>query len=136
LCCRGVLTVKRKYGLDSLEGRAEGAQAGAPGTPRVLGVARVFQQPAMDETMRPDNQVEAIGMEVGMAWGRAQSRRPEDVSDRNLGYDMRSEGPDGAVRPIEVKARATTGSVVVTGNERLMAQRLRVVKGWKEALSA
>jgi hypothetical protein len=42
---------------------------------------------------------------------------------------MRSEGPDGAVRPIEVKVRATAGSVVVTANERLMAQRLRVVKG-------
>ena len=119
-----------------LEGRAEGAQAGAPGTPRVLGVARVFPQPAVDETTHPDSRVEAIGMEVAMAGQQAQSRRPEDVSDRKLGCDMRSEGPEGAVRYSEVKARATTGSVVVTANERLMAQRLRVVKGWKEALSA
>ncbi|MCS7179253.1 MAG: DUF3883 domain-containing protein [Anaerolineae bacterium] len=37
---------------------------------------------------------------------------------------MRSVAPDGAVRYIEVKARATTGPVVLTPNEWLMAQRL------------
>jgi ABC-type histidine transport system ATPase subunit len=41
-----------------------------------------------------------------------------------LGYDIRSTSPSGEVRYIEVKARATTGAIVLTPNEWLMAQRL------------
>jgi len=95
-----------------------------PSTPKVLGIARVLPQPAADETMRSDAEIEAIGMDVAMNYEREQGRSPEDVSAQNLGYDIRSTGPNGEVRYIEVKARATTGAIVLTPNEWLMAQRL------------
>jgi superfamily II DNA or RNA helicase len=101
-----------------------------PSTPKVLGVARVIPQPAANGAMRSDAQIEAIGMQVAMAYEREHGRVPEDVSTQNLGYDIRSrvpstqEGQAESVRYIEVKARATTGAIVLTPNEWLMAQRL------------
>jgi superfamily II DNA or RNA helicase len=95
----------------------------APAEPRLIGAARVVPaaaDPALAET--PD--IEAIGMQVALAYERAQGRSPEDVSSANLGYDIRSTAPDGAVRYIEVKARARTGAIALTPNEWLMAQRL------------
>jgi superfamily II DNA or RNA helicase len=92
-------------------------------TPKILGVARVFPQPAVDQSMRSDAEIEAIGMQVAMQYERERDRNPEDVSAHNLGYDIRSTGPSGEVRYIEVKARATTGAIVLTPNEWLMAQR-------------
>jgi len=47
---------------------------------------------------------------------------PEDVSLQNLGFDIRSRGPDGSYRYIEVKARAREGKIALTPNEWLMAQ--------------
>lgn len=100
-----------------------------PAAPRVLGVARVVPvealAPETDETMRPDPEVEAVGMEVALRYERERDRVPEDVSQENRGYDIRSTAPDGSVRYIEVKARATTGPIALTPNEWLMAQRLR-----------
>ncbi|MCS7158696.1 MAG: DUF3883 domain-containing protein, partial [Blastocatellia bacterium] len=95
-----------------------------PSTPEVLGVARVVPQPVQDQAMRSDAEIEAIGMQVALEYERQQGRTPEDVSAQSLGYDIRSQAPDGTVRYIEVKARATTGAVVLTPNEWLMAQRL------------
>jgi hypothetical protein len=95
-----------------------------PSTPKILGVVRVFPQPAVDQSMRSDAQVEAIGMQVAMQYEREHGRNPEDVSAENVGYDIRSTSPSGEVRYIEVKARATTGAIVFTPNEWLMAQRL------------
>ncbi|MGB9777598.1 MAG: DUF3883 domain-containing protein, partial [Anaerolineae bacterium] len=94
-----------------------------PATPHVLGVARVVPQ-APEPGMREDPAVEAVGMRVALAYEWAQGRLPQDVSAQNLGYDIRSEAPDGTVRYIEVKARAQTGPVVLTPNEWLMARRL------------
>ena len=74
--------------------------------------------------MRPDHEVEAIGMEVALRYEREAGWTPEDVSRENLGYDIRSVSPEGAVRYIEVKARAATGPVALTPNEWVMAQRL------------
>jgi len=102
-----------------------------PSTPKVLGVVRVIPKPAEQEGMRYDPEVEAIGMRVAMQYEREHERLPEDVSKENLGYDIRSsalasaaEGRATDVRYIEVKARATTGAIVLTPNEWLMAQRL------------
>jgi superfamily II DNA or RNA helicase len=94
-----------------------------PSTPKILGVARVFPHPAADQSMRSDAEIEAIGMQVALQYEREHGRNPEDVSAYNLGYDIRSTGPLGEVRYIEVKARATTGAIVLTPNEWLMAQR-------------
>jgi superfamily II DNA or RNA helicase len=95
-----------------------------PSPPRILGVARVFPHPAADQSMRSDAEIEAIGMQVALQYEREHGRNPEDVSAYNLGYDIRSTSPSGEVRYIEVKARATTGAIVLTPNEWLMAQRL------------
>ena len=95
-----------------------------PSTPKILGVVRVLPQPTADQSMRSDAEVEAVGMQVAMQYERDHGRLPEDVSAQNLGYDIRSTSPSGEVRYIEVKARATTGPIVMTPNEWLMAQRL------------
>ena len=95
-----------------------------PSPPKILGVARVFPHPAADQSMRSDAEIEAIGMHVALQYEREHGRTPEDVSGYNLGYDIRSTSPSGEVRYIEVKARATTGAIVLTPNEWLMAQRL------------
>jgi superfamily II DNA or RNA helicase len=95
-----------------------------PSTPKILGVVRVLPQPTSDQSMRSDAEIEAIGMQVAMQYEREHGRNPEDVSAENIGYDIRSTSPLGEVRYIEVKARATTGAIVLTPNEWLMAQRL------------
>jgi superfamily II DNA or RNA helicase len=95
-----------------------------PSTPKILGVVRVLPQPTSDQSMRSDAEIEAIGMHVAMQYEREHGRNPEDVSAENIGYDIRSTSPLGEVRYIEVKARATTGAIVLTPNEWLMAQRL------------
>lgn len=95
-----------------------------PSTPKVLGVVRVVPLSVTDREMRPDAEIEAIGMQVALEYERRAGRMPEDVSIQNLGYDIRSVSPSGEVRYIEVKARATTGEIVLTQNEWLMAKRL------------
>jgi len=96
-----------------------------PSVPRVLAVARVVPQRPADPELTPDPEVEEAGMRVAMEYEWRRGRRPEDVSRQNLGYDIRSVAPDGQVRYIEVKAHRTTGPVVLTPNEWLMAQRHR-----------
>jgi superfamily II DNA or RNA helicase len=98
-----------------------------PSAPRVLGVARVVPHVPTAEgaELRPSAEIEALGMEVAMRYEREQGRKPEDVSAENLGFDIRSTALDGAIRYIEVKARADTGAIVLTTNEWLMAQRLK-----------
>lgn len=91
-------------------------------TPRFLGAARVA--PAMvDATMDADPAVEQVGMKVALAYERSQGWQPEDVSAENLGFDIRSTGPTGEKRYIEVKARAGEGAVSLTQNEWFKAQR-------------
>lgn len=102
-----------------------------PSMPKVLGVVRVMPHPTAPAEMRYDPETEAIGMRVAMQYERDHARLPEDVSKQNLGYDIRSsalasaaEGWTSDVRYIEVKAFTTTGALVLTPNEWLMAQRL------------
>lgn len=93
--------------------------------PHLLAIARVVPHPdPTAHAMAPDPEIERIGMEVALAYERAQGRNPVDVSAECLGYDIRSEAPDGSVRYIEVKARAQMGDIVLTPNEWMMAQRL------------
>lgn len=96
--------------------------------PKVLTIIRVLPLPKPeieDLTDEGDPEVEAVGMREAMNYERQQGRIPEDVSLRKCGYDIRSLTPEGQiVRYIEVKARAKTGSIALTPNEWLMAQRL------------
>jgi len=104
--------------------------------PQVLGVALVIPAPVdkvadlqghiTTDDLRPE--VEAVGMQVTMAYERQAGREPEDVSDKNYGYDVRSTRyrDDGTieVRYIEVKGRARSGGIRLTANEWKMARKL------------
>ena len=74
--------------------------------------------------MHRDDEVEAIAMDVAMRYERSRGWNPTDVHDDGEHYDVRSEGPDGKKRFIEVKGRAQSGGVVVTGPERDKLQQL------------
>jgi hypothetical protein len=67
--------------------------------------------------MRRDDEVEAIAMDVAMRYERSRGWTPTDVSKDGEHYDVRSEGPDGEKRFIEVKGRAQSGAIVLTGPE-------------------
>lgn len=98
--------------------------------PRILGAVRVIPgKPQVDiigDLPEPaTKEIEQIGMRVAMEYERSNGRTPEDVSCRDLGYDIRSCDEKANYRYIEVKARAKEGPVVLTPNEWLMAQRLK-----------
>ncbi len=97
--------------------------------PRVVGVAGVIPGPvpaAVEQGLGGDQStIEKAAMDVVMDYERAQGRDPDDVSRKGLGYDIRSEAPDGAVRYIEAKGHATTGDVTLYYTEWQMAHRMR-----------
>ncbi|MFQ5641944.1 MAG: DUF3883 domain-containing protein, partial [bacterium] len=69
-------------------------------------------------------EVERIGMQVVMKHEKKHGRTPEDVSEQNLGFDIRSkDAKTEQIRYIEVKARAKTGPVALTQNEWFKAKR-------------
>jgi len=77
--------------------------------------------------MRRDDEVERIAMEVVMQYERSRGWTPFDVSKDGEHYDIRSESPTGEKRFIEVKGRADTGAIILTGPEvdklRQLAER-------------
>jgi len=95
-------------------------------TPEVIGVAAVLPQveKEVSDGMRSSEEIERIAMDVAIAYERQEGRQPEDVSDENLGFDVRSHGPGGEIRRIEVKGRAGEGAVRLSPNEWLKAQQL------------
>ncbi len=74
--------------------------------------------------LQPNFETEAIAMRVAMEHERAQGRQVEDVSDRNLGYDITSlDLTSGDLRLIEVKGLgAADGTILLTPNERRSAE--------------
>ena len=63
-------------------------------------------------------------MRVAMEHERGRGRRVEDVSAKNLGYDLTSLDPaSGDLRLIEVKGlAAAAGTILLTPNERRVAE--------------
>ena len=98
-------------------------------TPRVVGVAAVIPGPVprvREEGRGGDNTtVEMAAMRVAMEYETAQGRTPRDVSKTGVGCDIRSEGPDGEVRYIEVKGHTATGSITLYYTEWQLAHRMR-----------
>jgi hypothetical protein len=94
--------------------------------PEVIGVAAVLPQKTEkgDGGMRSSEEIERIAMDVVMAYEQERGRKPEDVSEENLGFDVRSLGPGREVRRIEVKGRAGMGAVRLSANEWTQAQQL------------
>jgi len=80
-------------------------------------VATVEQLPSKGVPMRRDDEVEAIAMDVAMRYERSRGWTPTDVSRDGEHYDVRSEGSSGEKRFIEVKGRAQSGAIVLTGPE-------------------
>lgn len=72
--------------------------------------------------MRRDDEVERIAMNVVLRYERARGWSPFDVSQDGEHYDIRSEAPSGEKRFIEVKGRAQSGAIILTGPE---ADKLR-----------
>src|SRR3989304_3032085 len=93
--------------------------------PRFVGIIRVVQPVKIDRAMQSNTEVERIGMEIARQFEVNNGRFPEDVSEQNLGFDIRSTDKNGQARYIEVKARAGTGDVALTQNEWFKAQRFR-----------
>lgn len=98
-------------------------------TPRVVGVAAVIPGPvpkvAEEGKGGGDNTaVELAAMKVAMDYEQENGRDPVDVSKTGVGYDVRSESPDGDVRYIEVKGHGTTGDVTLYYTEWQMAHRM------------
>ncbi len=96
-------------------------------TPNFVGAIRIVPARQVDPTMKSDREIEWIGMEVAMRYEREQGRDPEDVSARNLGFDIRSVCTVSVpvCRYIEVKARAGVGAVSLTKNEWFIAERFQ-----------
>ncbi len=92
-------------------------------SPELKSIIRVKPVSPYD-SMSSDREIEKIGMKVAMEYERNSGRIPEDVSKENLGYDIRSTGPNGEVIYIEVKARAEQGDILLTQNEWLTARKL------------
>ena len=67
--------------------------------------------------MQRDAEVEAIAMDLSMRYERSRGWTPFDVYADGEHYDIRSESPNGEKRFIEVKGRAQSGAVVLTGPE-------------------
>lgn len=112
-----------EHALEELKTTLERESTLTIATPRLLGMARVVPAPAAIAAMISDAEIERIGMEVAMQYERAQGWSPEDVSQENLGFDVRSTSPEGQKRYIEVKARAGVGPVALTQNEWFKAKR-------------
>jgi SNF2 family DNA or RNA helicase len=111
--------------------RLEQAENVVPVEPVIIGSAIVFPSDEEEggDGMARDDEVEEIAMGVTFDYERDRGRSPEDVSQENLGFDIRSLrlGDDDEVeeaRYIEVKGRSGEGSIALTENEWTMASRL------------
>jgi superfamily II DNA or RNA helicase len=75
------------------------------------------ERPSRGVPLRRDDEVEAVAMDVAMRYEHSRGWTPTDVSQDGEHYDIRSEGPGGEKRFIEVKGRAQSGAIVLTGPE-------------------
>ena len=85
--------------------------------PAPVATIEEIKSPKAGVPMRRDDEVEAIAMQVTMRYERSRGWTPYDVSKDGEHYDIRSESPTAEKRFIEVKGRAQTGDVIITGPE-------------------
>ncbi|MBI2917636.1 MAG: DUF3883 domain-containing protein [Chloroflexi bacterium] len=85
--------------------------------------------PSRGFPMRRDDEVEQIAMDCVMRYERGRGWKPVDVHKDGEHYDIRSEGPAGEKRFIEVKGRAQSGAIVLTGPEKDKLEQLES-RGW------
>ena len=125
LAIRNKEELKRRYerALEELKDQIEREQTLTMGMPKFIGIIRVKPAKNISDYMKSDAEIERIGMEIAMNYESKNGRNPEDVSNENLGFDIRSKDKEGKIRYIEVKTRADIGSIVMTQNEWFKAQR-------------
>lgn len=93
--------------------------------PPVVTVEAEGEVPRHGIPMQRDDEVEQIAMDLVMRYERGRGWTPHDVSRDGEHYDIRSDAPNGEVRFIEVKGRAVSGAIVLTGPERDKLQQLK-----------
>jgi len=99
----------------------------APGEIRFLAHALVVPSSDPRDIQRRDEAVEAIAMQVAVAYEQAAGANVRNVSTPELargvglgdkpGFDLLSYRPDSEIRLIEVKGRAGVGDVIISDNE-------------------
>ena len=98
-------------------------------SPKFLGAIKVVPNKNSKIAMKRDDDIEEIGMKTAMEFEINSGRKPEDVSQENLGFDIRSlkisESGSFVERYIEVKARAKSGNIALTQNEMFKAHRFQ-----------
>ncbi len=104
--------------------RAEREQMLMLDEPRVVGVAAVLPvvEQRADPAMRRDDEVERAAIAAVLDYEAKRGWEAKDLSVQKLPYDVRSQGPDGAIRYIEVKGRADVGGVELSEREWLTAE--------------
>ena len=93
-----------------------------------LATALVIPHPDRDDpevkNLKSSRETELTAMQVVMEHEQAQGRQVEDVSEKDLGYDVKSlDLQSGDLRLIEVKGLAAeTGTILLTPNEHRVAE--------------
>ena len=115
---------KRQYedALNTLKKEVEQEVSLSISMPKFLGA--VYVKPLVSADMISDEEIEKVGMQIAMEYERNQGRTPEDVSEENLGFDIRSKG-EKEIRYVEVKARKDEGAIALTPNEWFKAKRFK-----------
>ncbi len=96
--------------------------------PRVVGLAAVLPGPvpaAVEAGGGDQSACEKAAMEHTMRHERDHGWTPVDVSRQGVGHDVKSVGPDGEVRYIEVKGHQKTGDIILYYTEWQTAHRMR-----------
>jgi len=98
-----------------------------PSSVNLIGVARILAETSITiDVQRSNKEIEMVGMRVATEYEINRDWQPKDVSAiKGRGFDIESTDGAGNYRYIEVKARAGVGSVDLTNNEWLKANRLR-----------
>lgn len=85
--------------------------------PPIVDVELDTETPKRGFPMRRDDEVEQIAMNLVMRYEISRGWTPHDVHLDGEHYDIRSESPTGEMRFIEVKGRAVSGPIIITGPE-------------------
>jgi SNF2 family DNA or RNA helicase len=113
--------------LKKLKREIEAEIALLPSSVNLIGAAKVLAETSISvDRQRSNKEIEMVGMRLATDYENNRGWQPTDVSaEKGRGFDIESTDGKGNYRYIEVKARAGEGSVDLTNNEWLKANRLR-----------
>jgi superfamily II DNA or RNA helicase/DNA-binding XRE family transcriptional regulator len=127
-----LIAAQREQALLTLRREPELISAG---TVTLLAHAIIVPTSDPEEMKRRDDRIEAIAMQVAIAFEEANGATVKDVHTPEFshtvglgdypGFDLFSRYPDGNERAIEVKGKAQVGDIIITDNEWAAACNLR-----------